>query len=261
LSGTQAAFLVMFGLLALVAGIVFVARATAVLTVTTVPPGANVLLDGVPLGLSPIQKRVRTGSHVVELALDNYEPFKEVIDVPAGGLPFLQPLQKKPPPPPPPPTGAEIAIELYKGALAAKEAGDYELAKRKLDEALKLSPGMPAALSLMKDVDIILSKRSSEAKQAEIAAANSARMSQARVLASEGRRLYDQGSLGPAKEKLYASLKLDANNPEPHRTLGRIFNREEQTDKVRYHLQRYIELGGADADFKVREWLKTHPKK
>ena len=31
-------------------------------------------------------------------------------------------------------------------------------------------------------------------------------------------------------------------------------------DKVRYHLQRYLDLGGADGDFKVREWLKTHPK-
>ena len=55
-------------------------------------------------------------------------------------------------------------------------------------------------------------------------------------------------------------MKLDPDNAEPHRTLGRIFNREEQVDKVRYHLQRYLNLGGADGDFKVREWLKSHPK-
>jgi hypothetical protein len=80
------------------------------------------------------------------------------------------------------------------------------------------------------------------------------------VLNEEGRRLYEKNQLGPAKEKLYASLKLDPDNAEPHRTLGRIFNREDQVDKVRYHLQRYLDLGGADGDFKVREWLKAHPK-
>ena len=111
LTGTQAAFLVVFGVLALVAAIVFFARATAVLTVTTVPPGASVLLNGEPIGLSPIQKRVRTSTHTIELSLDGYEPFKEVVDVPSAGLPFLQPLQKKPPPPPPPPTAAQIADE------------------------------------------------------------------------------------------------------------------------------------------------------
>ena len=79
----------------------------------------------------------------------------------------------------------------------------------------------------------------------------------ARGLAEEGRRLYDKGQLAPRRDKLYASLKLDPENPEPHRTLGRIFNREDDVDKVRYHLQRYLDLGGADGDFKVREWLKS----
>lgn len=260
LSGTQAAFLVLFGLLALMAAIVFFARATAVLTVTTVPPGAAVLLDGAPVGLSPIQKRVRTSSHTIELSLDGYEPFKEIVEVPSSGLPFLQPLQKKPPPPPPPPTAAQIADELVKAAKLALDARDLELAKRKLDEALGLSPGLPAALTLMTTVETAISKRADEARKAEQSAANGSRLKQARVLAAEGRQLYDKGALGPAKEKLYASLKLDADNSEPHRTLGRIFNREEQVDKVRYHLQRYLELGGADGDFKVREWLKTHPK-
>jgi hypothetical protein len=260
MSGTQAAVLVMFGVLALVGAIMFFARATAVLTVTTVPPGASVALDGEAVGLSPLQKRVRTSSHTVELSLDGYEPFKEVVDVPSGGLPFLQPLQKKPPPPPPPPTSAQIASELVAAARAAFEAKDLEGARRKVAQALRLEPELPEATSIMKDIGEATAVRAESARKAALSAANGARLQQARVLAEEGRRLYGKGSLGPAKEKLYASLKLDDDNPEPHRTLGRIFNREDQVDKVRYHLQRYLELGGADGDFKVREWLKTHAR-
>ena len=47
------------------------------------------LVDGAVIGTSPLQKRVRTGSHVVELALAGYEPFREVVDVPSAGLSFL----------------------------------------------------------------------------------------------------------------------------------------------------------------------------
>ena len=52
---------------------------------------------------------------------------------------------------------------------------------------------------------------------------------------------------------------LCAQYPEPHRWLGRIFNRSSESEKVRYHLDRYLQLGGQDGDFKVREWLKAHP--
>lgn len=260
LTGTQAAFIALVTVVGLIGAIIFVARSTAVLTVTTVPPGAEVILDGKVLGLSPVQKRVRTGSHVVELHRDDYEPFKEVIDVPTGGLPFLQPLQKKPPPPPPPPTPAQIAEELATSASQGFAAGDLDLAKKKLDDALKLVPEHAGAKALLPKVAEAIAQRDAQALRAEAAAAREARLRQARVLAEEGQRLYNKNQLGPAKEKLYASLRLDADNPEPHRTLGRIFNREDQVDKVRYHLQRYLDLGGADGDFKVREWLKAHPR-
>ena len=260
ISGTQAAVLVMFGLLALLAAIVWFARATAVLTVTTVPPGAAVLLDGKSVGVSPMQKRVRASSHSIELALAGYEPFKEIVEVPSSGLPFLQPLQKLPPPPPPPATPAQIADELVRAAQAAFEGKQLAIAKSKLEEALSLHPGLPAATALATTVNTAIAARAAEEKRAAQSAASAVRLQQARVLAEEGRRLYDKGALGPAKEKLYASLKLDADNAEPHRTLGRIFNREEQIDKVRYHLQRFLDLGGADGDFKVREWLKAHPR-
>jgi hypothetical protein len=43
--------------------------------------------------------------------------------------------------------------------------------------------------------------------------------------------------------------------------LAKVWNRDGNVDKVRYHLERYLALGGADGDFKVREWLKIHKKK
>ncbi len=260
LSATQAAFLVMFGVVALVGGIAFVARATAVLTVTTVPPGATVVVDGKTLGTSPVQKRLRTGSHVVELTLIDYEPYKEVVEVPSGGLPFLQPLHKKPPPPPPPPTPAEIAVDMAKAAAQLLGAGELDAAQKKLADALQLSPGCAPCAALKDKVDAALKKRDGDLARQEAAGARAARLRRARVLAAEGQQLYRDNHLATAKQKLTESLTLDPGNPEPHRTLARIFNREDEVQKVRYHLQRYLDLGGADGDFKVREWLKSHPK-
>jgi hypothetical protein len=260
LSASQVTFLVMLALVAAIVGVIVVARSTAVLTVTTVPPGAAVTLDGQAIGTSPVQKRVRTGSHSVELALDNYEPYKEVVDVPAEGLPFLQPLQKKPPPPPPPPSPAQIASDMARAAQQLFDQGDVDGAQKKLAEALSLFAGCTECSALKAKVDDFISKRDSDKAKSDAQGARADRLRNARVLAEEGRRLYEGNQLGAAKDKLYASLKLDPENPEPHRTLGRIFNREDDVDKVRYHLQRYLDLGGADGDFKVREWLKSHPK-
>ncbi|OGQ23918.1 MAG: hypothetical protein A2138_10930 [Deltaproteobacteria bacterium RBG_16_71_12] len=243
----------------LVGGIVAVARGTAVLTVTTVPPGATVKLDGELFGTSPMQKRLRTGSHLVELELDGFLPFKEVVDLPAGGLPYLQPLQKRPPPPPPPPTPAEIAADLAAQARQLLQNGDFDAARVRIDQANKLDPTQAAVAEVGAAIEAAIKKRDADRAAAAANAGREARLREARVLAVEGRQLYEKGRLGDAKAKLYQSLQQDAHNPEPHRVLSRIFNREDQVDKVRYHLTRYLELGGQDADFKVREWLKEHP--
>lgn len=257
--GVRVAALTVILLCAVVGAIIAVARGTAVLTVTTVPPGATVKVDGAELGVSPIQKRMRVGSHVVELDLDGFLPFKEVIDLPAGGLPYLQPLQKRPPPPPPPPTPAQIATDLAGQAKQLLHNGDLETAKERIDEARRLDGAQALVLEVGAAVDEAVKKRDADRAAATATASRDARLREARVLLAEGRQLYDKGRLGDAKDRLYKSLQLDAHNPEPHRVLSRIFNREDQVEKVRYHLTRYLELGGQDADFKVREWLKDHP--
>jgi hypothetical protein len=260
LSPIAAAAIVVIAVVALVVVVFVAARATAVLTVTTVPHGATVTLDGEAVGTSPLQKRVRTGSHVVELALAGYEPFREVVDVPSAGLPFLQPLKALPPPPPPPPTSAEIAADLMGQAKRLFDAGDLDGAIAKVDEIERLVPDHVPSSELRAAVRAAQAKRDTDVKADAASAARQAQLARSRQRAEEGRRLYDIGKLGPARTALFDALKLDARNPDPHRTLAKIFNREGEVEKVRYHLERFIELGGNDADFKVREWLKAHPQ-
>lgn len=260
LSPAAAAAVVAIVVVAVIVGVFFAARATGVLTVTTVPLGAAVTLDGEPIGTSPIQKRVRTGSHMVELTLDGFEPFREVVNVPSEGLAFLQPLKALPPPPPPPPTAAEIATDLAAQVKRLFDAGDLDGAAARVAELEALVPDHQPSRELRAAIRAALARRAQLAAQQKLSAAAEARVIRARQLADEGLRLYGAGKLGPARTALYESLKLDPKSPDPHRTLAKIFNREDDVEKVRYHLERFLALGGNDGDFKVREWLKAHPK-
>ncbi len=260
LSATAAASIVVIAIVLLIVAVFVAVRATAVLTVTTVPHGALVNLDGEPVGTSPLQKRVRTGSHVIELALDGYEPFRDVFDVPSTGLPFLQPMKALPPPPPPPPSPAEIAMDLAGQAKRLFESGDLDGAVSKVDEIEKLVVAHKDSEGIRKLIKEAAAKRAVERRKDAASATREAQLQRSRQLTEEGRQLYDQGKLGPSRTALYEALKLDSKNPDPHRTLAKIFNRENEVDKVRYHLERFLALGGNDADFKVREWLKSHPK-
>ncbi len=260
LSPAGAAAVVAIVVVGVIVAVFVAARATGVLTVTSIPGGALVSLDGEVIGTSPLQKRVRTGSHVVDLALDGFEPFREVVGVPADGLSFLQPLKALPPPPPPPPTPAEMANEIMTQAKRLFDAGDLDGAAAKVEEIDRLVPDHQPSREVRAAVRSALEKRSSVEAVRQQNAADAARLQRARQLSDDGIRLYTQGKLGPARTALYDALKLDAKNPAPHRSLAKIYNREDDLEKVRYHLERFLALGGNDFDFKVREWLKAHPK-
>ena len=260
LSPAAAGALVVIGLCVVIGGVVVAVRSTGVLTVTTVPHGAAVTLDGAPIGTTPVQKRVGTGNHVVELALEGFEPFREVVDVPADGLPFLQPLKALPPPPAPPPTPDEIADELAAQARRLLTAGELDSALGKVEELERVKLDHKGSAGIRAEVRAAVVKRDTDLARVAAGQRKAAQLQRARQLAADGKRLYEDGKLGPAREKLYESLRLDPSYPDPHRTLAKLFNRDDQLDKVRYHLERFLALGGSDPDFKVREWLKTHPK-
>ena len=256
----QAAVLAIAALVLVIAGLFAFSRYSAVLTVTTVPTGATVTLDGDVLGRSPLQKRVRVGVHGVELALDGYESWRDVVDVPAAGLPFLQPLKALPPPLPPAPTPAQLAAELVDAIGRLLDASDADTARAKLEQLEGIDPHNAAIAGLRARLDVLQAKLDEEQRKLDAQNAHDSRISQARVAFAEADRLYTKGQLGKAKETLYRAIQLDGKYAEPHRLLGRIFNREGDVEKVRYHLQRFLQLGGADSDFKVREWLQSHPE-
>lgn len=243
-------------------GVYFIARSSAVLTVTSVPPGAVVRIDAKEVGTAPVQKRVAVGNHTIELDLQGYEPFKEVVEVPSDGVAFLQPLRVAPPPAPPPPTPAQIADEIAAAAERLVAQGDHDAAFAKIKELVKAMPDDPRADRLFQKLD---AARKVKALQAEKdrrdkgARTAGGKRAEARVAFQEGERLYAADRLDEAKEKYFEAVRLDPAYAEPHRALGRIFNRENVAAKVRYHLGRYLALGGADPDFKVREWLKQNP--
>ena len=74
----------------------------------------------------------------------------------------------------------------------------------------------------------------------------------------QGRTAYDLGDMKLSGEWLNKCLRYNPNQTQCHRVMARVYTKEDNTPKVKYHLKRYLELGGADEDFKVRDWLRTH---
>lgn len=239
----------------------------AVLTVTTVPPGATVLLDGKEVGRAPLQKRVKVGSHAIELVLDGYEPFQEVVEVPSEGLPFMQPLRAlaKPEPEPEPEVVKEPSADveaLVKEIESLIEAGELDGAFEKVKELLKLFPDDARGDQLLDRVVEARMKAAGEPSSRRRPRRDDdgrPRKERARDACDEGERLLAAGSVPEAKVKLQTCLQLDPKSSRPHRSLARIYQREDNEDRTRYHLQRYLALGGKDPDYKVRRWLEDHP--
>jgi hypothetical protein len=284
------------------------------LTVISVPPGATVILDEKPLGVSPLTVRAAQGSHTIELTLDGYEPFKDVIDVPAGGTSFREPLKALPktehanataPEDGGTADGGTAAVNTAEGGptdddpevarvLALITSGDYEGALSAIKAIIAASPDDPRGdrlLSALTDaktrpvgqkppattepVDDKSDKPKpnkpgpSDRKPREpkeprdkpvVGKPVSAdRVASARSAYEDGERAYQGGRLDDAKLRFKESIQLDPRFYLPHRSVARIYEREGNIKQARYHLQRYVDLGGPDADLKVRRWLESHP--
>lgn len=74
------------------------------LAVTSTPAGGQILLDGLPVGMTRASSDdVVPGPHVVEVRLDGYRLFSQQVNVQAGTVTSVQAdLQPAAPPPPPP---------------------------------------------------------------------------------------------------------------------------------------------------------------
>lgn len=58
-------------------------EATGALRVSASAPGAEVWLDGAPVGTAPVTKYVPVGKHQLRVAADNFEPFVRVVEITA----------------------------------------------------------------------------------------------------------------------------------------------------------------------------------
>jgi len=287
----------------------FGAGKRAVLTVTTLPPGATVFLDGDELGAAPLQEKVKVGSHVLELKRAGYEPFKEVIDVPVEGLPFMQPLTEDPDYVAPPEDAGPAAEGEGEGegenvvaaptsdagaatapsdggaaaAVTSEDAGpaappkpeanallaafDDHLKARAFDKAFEVLKTFVRTWPDDKRSDTLF-ERLADARMKVAAGTGGTKRPpvkkdkkrRAKEAYAEGELLYRERSYDEAKFKFQSSIQLDPRFARPHRALARIYQRDKNIDRARYHLERFLGLGGGDPDYKVRRWLEEHAR-
>jgi len=245
------------------------------LRITASPAEAKVEIDNAVAGQAPVNLEVTPGPHTVSLTLDGFHPFAQVVEVPKEGRLLTVALVKKEP-------ESQVAEDANATIAARAEAifaevdallavNDFTAADARLQVLAALVPGDPRVAAALKRVadaraaaapiknvkpghqqpvvkdDAAIEKLTK--KEREIGADRSFK---------QGQKLFDQGDLAGAKDALQQAIRYDARFYPPHRVLARIYNREKNVGKAKYHLNRYIELGGPDEDYKIRQWLATH---
>jgi tetratricopeptide (TPR) repeat protein len=309
LSAMQIAIMAGFVFTALVATVgtlVFGSESGSLLTVTTTPPGAIVALDGAEIGRSPMSTHIAPGSYALALRLDGYEEFKEIIEIPEEGLPFLQPLKAIPgwrPPARPKasaisdsPTEANADPKEGPNQKTATEAerpsanllaeeiqqlvrqGNREKAFAAVKRMLLLYPEDARIDSLFQLVGEIGSKptsrergkpSASKSKKEKVglggALSSAGSGDSSKTKTKESRRLYQAGEgfvrrsqYKDAKKAFKDAIRMDPSFFMPHRAIARLYQRENNIRQTKYHLERYLRLGGPDGDRRVRKWLDDH---
>lgn len=236
------------------------------LTVQTVPKGASVFVDGKLLGTAPTQTRIRPGTHQIELTLAGYETFKEVFKVEPSGddVRFVQPLKSLKPKPV---VDETEKLKAEADRLAAKarkliDAGKFDEALEAIKAFIKIAPEDPRGEALLDELTRakIARAAAAKAKKKPVVLTAAQKRKLARTKNSEGQRQYRLGQFDEATESFREAIRLDTRYAAPHRSIARIYNRRKDIKKARYHLSRYLYLGGRDPDRSVKRWLDEHPK-
>ena len=258
------------------------------LSIVTSPSGASVEIDEVLSGETPTSIIVSPGSHAVTIRHEGFQAFSQVINVPRGGRPLTVALVKRDSP-----EQADNSEATEEGNLefkmradsifaeleALEKVGDYDLADARLQVLAVMVPDDPRVAAGLKRLaelkakaakkETANQKQDSQKKPAKHVVAidtgpNPAQMSRSQreryadKMFQKGRRLYRAKKIAEAKEYLLRSIRYDASFYPPHRVLARVYNREKNIKKAKYHLSRYIDLGGPDKDYKIRQWLASH---
>lgn len=318
--------------------------AGALVTLTSVPPGATVFVDGKEVGTAPLQSRIRPGPHKLRVQLDQFAPYEDVVDVPVEGLPLLIELDESAKPRVDMPKadapdltadagealadavntdntektdagngssaedadgGNSDAAEADAATTAADEiaalieARAFDDAFRDLQAFLKTHPEDPRGETLLlaltdareaaraapstasptpstdeRDPPRVKSgtrpsrtgtgrrvvRRTPKNTRSTGKTAYASAPKNAREALREAKRALADGANREAKRLYLQAIRLDPRGPDAHRDIARLYLKEGRTSRTRYHLKRYLALGGSDGDRRVRDWLADHPE-
>jgi Flp pilus assembly protein TadD len=241
------------------------------LEVVTVPPGATVVVDNVEVGAAPVTTKVLRGAHSVRARLEGYVESAEVVDVEDRPVSHVVTLKREG-------TVSSVALAPANDPIRQKADALHKeartlLAQNKVDEAearwqalaaLVPDDGRPA-----EGMAEIARRRAKAARPGQKARSDDEEPEVARLkpalrrqtaerFLDQARTAYDLGDMPKARDLLSKCVQYDPSRVQCHRILARVYMRDDDVEKVKYHLQRYLELGGSDDDYKVRDWLKSH---
>jgi len=220
------------------------------------------------------------------VAAPGYDPYEEVIKLKigentsrdfylykAGTSPGMAPAPGQAPAPP----KADPAVAAYNEGAALANAGDYDGAIKKFDEAVAAKPNLTAgwialakthnrqknyakaieAANRVLEVDdtdtdmlsVLVQAYTATGDKAKAAAAQARLPRNAGALFNDAAKLINSGNDGEAEKLLKQAVEADDSFAQAHYELGMIYVRADKSADARAELQKYLELdpNGRDA--------------
>ena len=231
----------------------------APLLITSVPTNAEVWIDSRRVGETPLQLVLSPGFYDVELKKDGFNSLRDIVELQGQGLSVSKALiPKGSSGPSPQNTGADKLLEQFYADLSA---GRIATATTTLKSFLRLYPDDERGLRLIQE----LGKRAATTPPSSNKAKRSAKVNAPKVpwraRLNQAESLIRSKKIAAAKSILSDLLAEKPGAAQPHRLLARIASSSNDLKTTRYHLQRYLKLGGADDDGQVQKWLRENPPK
>ena len=233
----------------------------ASLLVTTIPTNSEVWIDSRLKGKTPIQIDLETGFYDLEIKNKGFHAFRDVIELSAKGLTLSKELTRLTEEKPSTTPSADKILEDTHKALRDKNTA---AAFSNVKEFLRLYPEDPRGMILLTNVgeqQALLKKENKSVKENKVTSTPQKNLPAWHERLQTAERLLKENKNDEAKQMLAQLLKEKPNKPRTHRLLARVALSSQDFSTTRYHLQRYLVLGGSDSDGQVKKWLHENPPK